>query len=161
MFEKVKPVPHAQSAPIEGRFADRIAGQFGGGDTLDGGLLVGSIDTAPEIPASGGGAGGGGALRLIEWNELTARLNAARDLRLVLRRDSRGNIEAAGGSFADAAARYFRTREEEERDVNPVALEHCKGSPHITREQQGLEPPQAPPKPRNRDNEVTGDGRED
>lgn len=159
MFEKAKPVSHAQSA----RFDSRFEGQFDSRDALDGSLLVGSVDTVPETPD--GGQAGGGALRLIEWNELTARLNAARDLRLVLRRDSRGNIEGAGGSFADAAARYFRTRDEEERDVNPVALEHCKGSPHITREHQGLEkpeaPPRAPPEPSNRDNEVTGDDRED
>jgi len=144
MFEKAKPVPHTQSARFEAR------------DVLDGGLLVGSADVAPDVPASGGGA-----LRLIEWTELTARLNAARDLRLVLRRDTHGNIEAAGGSFADAAASYFRTREEEERDVNPVALEHFKGSPHITREHEGQQSPHANPNPRDRDNDVTGDGRED
>ena len=145
MFEKAKPVPHTQNARFQGAIA------------FDSDLLVGSVDTAPEVPGSGGGA-----LRLIEWNELTARLTAARDLRLVLRRDTHRNIEDAGGSFADAAARYFRTREEGERDVNPLALEQCKGSPHITREHDGPTPPKA--RDRNdavtRD-DVTGDARED
>lgn len=71
---------------------------------------------------------GGNALRMLDWTELTARLNAARDLRVLLRRDASGNIGGNSGSFADAAARYFRTREHDEHDVNPIALEHRKGS---------------------------------
>jgi hypothetical protein len=80
------------------------------------------------------------ALRALEWSELTARLSAARDLRLLLRRDAvRDNADGAS-SFADAAARYFRTRNDDEGchepGVNPVALERCKGSPGMVREQQ-------------------------
>jgi len=80
------------------------------------------------------------ALRALEWSELTARLSAARDLRLLLRRDAvRDNVDGAS-SFADAAARYFRTRNDDEDNyepgVNPVALERCKGSSGMVHEQQ-------------------------
>lgn len=64
-------------------------------------------------------------LRAIEWNELTARLEAARDLRRVLQ----GNGSGHGSEFADAAARYLSGRDELVEDVNLVALEHSKGSP--------------------------------
>ena len=83
-------------------------------------------------------AGGGSALRMMDWSELTARLNAARDVRHVLKRDASRSIEASANCFADAAARYFRTKEEGERDVNPVALEHSKGSPGIVPKSQGV-----------------------
>ena len=46
----------------------------------------------------------GDALRAVEWSEITARLNAARDLRLLLRSESQGRIEAVAASFGDAAA---------------------------------------------------------
>ena len=86
-------------------------------------MLVGNRD-----PKAGRG---GDALRAIQWSELTARLNAARDLRLVLRRDARGSIENSGSSFGDAAATYFRSISDDERDVNPVALEPPKASQSI------------------------------
>ena len=44
----------------------------------------------------------GGALRAVEWSELTARLNAARDLRLLLRTESQAPIGAVAASFGDA-----------------------------------------------------------
>ncbi len=125
------------------------------------------LENAPQIPdaESGrfGSAGsahaeaGGDVLRMMDWNELTARLNAARDVRHVLQRDATRTIEASAGCFADAAARYFRTKEEGERSVNPVALEQSKGSPGIVPVSQGLDnietqiPGQA----------ETGDARED
>lgn len=84
-------------------------------------------------------AGGvGGPLRAIEWGELTARLLAARDLRHILRRDTARTIEGSAHDFADAAARYFRKKEEGQSNLNPVALEHRKGSPGISEEQMGL-----------------------
>ena len=89
-------------------------------ESVPGDLLVGSRDRKPGQ--------GGDALRAMEWGELTARLNAARDLRRVLRRDSRMNIDVAASSFGDAAATYFRSIGDSERLVNPVALEASKAS---------------------------------
>lgn len=82
-----------------------------------------------------------GALRVIEWSELVARLKAARDLRILFRRDANGTIEAAGGSFTDAAARYFRERQEYEGVVNFVGLERSKGSSGIVNERSRPEAP--------------------
>ena len=82
-------------------------------------------------------ATGGDELRMFEWSELTARLNAARDLRLLLRRDS-GRAPGTN-DFADAAARYFRKKEEGQSNVNPVALEHRKCSPGMVQELEGLD----------------------
>ena len=76
---------------------------------------------------------------MIAWSELTARLNAARDLRHMLQRDARLNIEASSATFADAAARYFRTRDECEPDVNPVVLEARKGSAGNNGEEEGAD----------------------
>ena len=76
------------------------------------------------------------ALRPMEWSELTARLTAARELRALLRRDAQAARSGAAGGFGDAAALYFRTREESEPDVNPVALEHPKCSPGIPQDYQ-------------------------
>lgn len=116
MFERTKPVSRDQSGPISG-------------EMLDGELLVGSADVIPDD-----GSPGGNALRAIEWGELTARLGAARDLRLLMRRDSRLNIEATAASFGDAAATYFRAIEDSERVVNPDALEASKASCTMHRE---------------------------
>ena len=56
----------------------------------------------------------------------TARLNAARDLRLLLRSESEGRIEAVAGSFGDAAASYFAMILDNEPDVNLEALDCSK-----------------------------------
>ncbi len=66
-------------------------------------------------------------LRRIDWSELTARLNAARDLRRVLRPNNGG----CEGEFADAAARFLNGRDENQTDVNLVGLEQNKGSTRI------------------------------
>ena len=58
------------------------------------------------------------ALRAIGWHELTARINAARDLRRELNRDS----AMMTASFSDAAAGYFANSAQSKRDVNPYAL---------------------------------------
>lgn len=72
---------------------------------------------------------GGDALRALDWTELTTRLNAARELRLLLRRDSQNPIGASAASFGDAAARYFHDQLlESERPVNLDALEGRKAS---------------------------------
>ncbi|MEM7665472.1 MAG: hypothetical protein AAF250_06405 [Pseudomonadota bacterium] len=126
MFEKTIPISEDQSG-LHGR------------DSIPGDMLIGSRDRVPGK--------GGDALRAIEWNELTARLNAARDLRRVLRRDARINIEGTAASFGDAAATYFQSLEHGERPVNPVALEASKASPGITHETKG--------------NAATGDARDD
>lgn len=66
------------------------------------------------------------ALRAMEWSEITARLNAARDLRLLLRYESRAPIEAVAASFGDAAARYFALLDDDQPDVNHHALGQSK-----------------------------------
>lgn len=90
-----------------------------------------SVDSGPQ----GAGVGMGESLRKMEWSELTARLGAARDLRLLLKRDASHRHPKNTNSFSEAAARYFRTRNHDEDDcepgVNPVALERCKGSRSI------------------------------
>jgi len=68
----------------------------------------------------------GDALRAVEWSELTARLNAARDLRLLLRTESQAPIEAVAASFGDAAASYFALLEQGEPHINPDALGQSK-----------------------------------
>lgn len=67
-------------------------------------------------------------LRHIEWSELTARLSAVRDLRRLLREDAGAMANATEVGFAEAAAQFFRANEDDERPVNPSALERCKAS---------------------------------
>lgn len=107
MFEKAITVPGAQN-----HSAMR--------EELPGDMLVGNRDSLPGR--------GGDAMRAIGWSELTARLNAARELRLVLRRDAGLSIHTSAASFGDAAATYFQSLEIGEPPVNPVALEHSKAS---------------------------------
>jgi len=61
----------------------------------------------------------GDALRAVEWSEITARLNAARDLRLLMRNESAAPIEAVAASFGDAAASYFALLEDGESWAEP------------------------------------------
>lgn len=68
----------------------------------------------------------GDALRSVEWSEITARLNAARDLRLLMRTESQINIDLVAASFGDAAASYFALLDDGERNVNPVDLGQTK-----------------------------------
>lgn len=68
----------------------------------------------------------GDALRAVEWTEITARLNAARDLRLLLRNESLAPIEGEAASFGDAAASYFALLDNSEPGVNPDGLEQSK-----------------------------------
>ena len=148
MFEKAKSISPAQSA------------RFSGESVADAELLIGSTESVRSQPGRGGTA-----LRMIEWGELKARLNAARDLRLILRHDVRGNIEANGSSFADAAANYFRTRDnpaetepkQYEPDVNPIALGGSKASPDRP---SGLDEFRDE-RTSNRGQAATGDARED
>lgn len=83
---------------------------------------------AGERFESRAGKRAGDALRAVEWSEITARLNAARDLRLLLRSESQGRIEAVAASFGDAAASYFAMIDENEPAVNHHALECSKAS---------------------------------
>ena len=112
---------------------------------------------AADLPVPAGASGG--ELRRVAWSELTARLNAARDLRLMLRSDSRraGDHRA---DFADAAARYFRGKEERDFDgkqtVNRIVLEPGKGSPAmVTGQHEG-----DPNSPSVRNHATAGDARE-
>ncbi|MDP5103836.1 MAG: hypothetical protein NWP98_07915 [Erythrobacter sp.] len=68
----------------------------------------------------------GEALRAMEWREITARLNAARDLRLLLRNEAQSPIEVAAASFGDAAASYFALLDDNELGVNPTSLGQSK-----------------------------------
>lgn len=68
----------------------------------------------------------GDALRAVEWSELTARLNAARDLRVLLRTENQAPIELAAASFGDAAASYFALLDNDEPAVNRDALGQSK-----------------------------------
>lgn len=68
----------------------------------------------------------GDALRVVEWSEITARLKAARDLRLLMRSEASAPIEGTAASFGDAAASYFALLDHNERGVNLDALEQSK-----------------------------------
>lgn len=78
------------------------------------------------------------ALRTLDWGELLARLEAARDLRQALNHDAGRSLGQTASDFAAAAAQYFRTRQDCEADVNPVALGQFKGSTGMVPEDDGL-----------------------
>ena len=157
MFEKGKPVPQSSTA------------RFPGDSERAGSVLIGR-QTGVSTSVSGG------ALRLIDWNELTARLNASRDLRTLLKREETLGFAGTSGSFVDAAARYFRTCDEavetsgeaREPDVNSNALEPSKCSPGIATEHGEPHSPTIESGVRNGPNDgpnvgnaETGDARED
>jgi len=111
MFEKANPSLARTDAPSGGLSAEerallRAAAKGGGAERF-----------ATRQPRRNGEA-----LRAMEWSELTARLNAARDLRLLLRTENQAPIEAAAASFGDAAASYFALLEDSEPPINPDAL---------------------------------------
>lgn len=115
MFEKAKPLIArangvADALSAEERALLRATAQGGGAERF-----------APRQARRNGEA-----LRAMEWSELTARLNAARDLRMLLRSENQAPIEAAAASFGDAAASYFALLDESEPDVNPDALGQSK-----------------------------------
>lgn len=112
MFEKAKPFHTPRAAPSRGHPAEANAG-----------LRAASAAAGEAARFAGQPARrAGDALRALEWSELTARLNAARDLRLLLRTESQGAIEAVAASFGDAAASYFALLDDGEPNVNPDAL---------------------------------------
>ena len=67
------------------------------------------------------------AMPAFAWSELTARIDAARDLRQILRNDAL--VEAT--SFADAVGGYFLSEGNNKPPVNPKALEARKVLAHI------------------------------
>lgn len=81
---------------------------------------------ADQRLARPGGQRGGDALRAVEWGELTARLNAARDLRLLLRTESQTAIDAIAASLGDAAASYFALLDDSEQGANRENLGQSK-----------------------------------
>ena len=116
MFEKADPVSAALRPPLARRGDDSVR--------LRRAATASSADRAePRV-----GRRAGDALRAVEWSEITARLNAARDLRLLLRSESQGRIEAVAASFGDAAASYFAMIDHEEPAVNLDALDRSKAS---------------------------------
>lgn len=115
MFEKPNPLSATRVAPggglrPEGRARLRAPAAGGVGEQFD----------------SRQSRRTGEALRAVEWSEITARLNAARDLRLLLRTESQTPIEAAAASFGDAAASYFALLDDSEPGVNLDALGQSK-----------------------------------
>jgi len=116
MFEKAKSFQARHHAPFGGVNAPEWAHLRGTASEDAEGRL------APRATRRAGDA-----LRAVEWSELTARLNAARDLRLLLRTESQAPIVAVAASFGDAAASYFALLDHGEPDVNPDALGQSKG----------------------------------
>lgn len=114
MFEKADPVSARLRPPLTRRVED------GARSRRPGGAVAG------ERFESRGGRRAGDALRAVEWSEITARLNAARDLRLLLRSESQGRIEAVAASFGDAAASYFAMIDDNEPAINLDALDCSK-----------------------------------
>lgn len=111
MFEKANPLSASPQGLAAGLLPeDRLRARRSGP------VMPGGRSDSPEQRRAGG------ALRAVEWSEITARLNAARDLRLLLRKESHAPIEAVAASFGDAAASYFALLDDSERDVNPDAL---------------------------------------
>ncbi|NJO13844.1 MAG: hypothetical protein HC870_01065 [Rhizobiales bacterium] len=106
MFEKANPVSAS------------LAPGFGGRNPVSAGLAERFESLGPRRA--------GDALRVVEWTEITTRLKAARDLRLLLRTESLAPIEAVAASFGDAAASYFALLDDNEPSVNPNALEQSK-----------------------------------
>ncbi|WFL78739.1 hypothetical protein P7228_06655 [Altererythrobacter arenosus] len=91
-------------------------------------MFEGNPISAASIPH-----GDGTALRAIGWSELTARINAARDLRQVLRRDSATFV----ASFGDAAAGFFAELGDGKQAVNLDALGHCKSTRRMDVDSEG------------------------
>jgi hypothetical protein len=116
MFEKAKP-PHARfGVPSGGLTAEERARLR---------ALAGAGGDERFVARSA--RRGGDAMRALEWSELTARLNAARDLRLLLRSEAQAPIEAVAASFGDAAASYFALLDDGEPELNHDALGQLKG----------------------------------
>jgi hypothetical protein len=122
MFEEAKPFQARSDVPATGLTAEeraRLRAMVGSG--------AGSGDGEERfVPLAGQRAGD--ALRAVEWSEITARLNAARDLRLLLRHESQAPIETVAASFGDAAASYFALLDDSEPAVNHDALGQSKAS---------------------------------
>lgn len=117
MFEKAHPLSASFRPVPAGRRAE------------DGARLRPAAPSGPgERFEARGPRRGGDALRAVEWSEITARLNAARDLRLLLRGESQGRIEAVAASFGDAAASYFAMIEDDQPYINHDALDASKAS---------------------------------
>ncbi|WP_143704499.1 hypothetical protein [Porphyrobacter sp. TH134] len=115
MFEKAKPRSAIQGAPGTGYPVE-------GRSHLSAAVAV----SADDRFAGSAARRAGDALRAVEWSELTARLNAARDLRLLLRTESQAPIEAVAASFGDAAASYFALLDDSEPGINHTTLEQSK-----------------------------------
>lgn len=115
MFEKAHPFSVSSGLPAGRRRPEERP-------TLRGSALA----VQYERFESRGGKRAGDALRAVQWSEITARLNAARDLRLLLRSASQAPIEAVAASFGDAAASYFALLDSNEPAVGHGALGQSK-----------------------------------
>lgn len=92
------------------------------------GLAAPAAKAGARQNEAGAARRGDTALKAIAWSDLTARLDAARDLRNALRQDAQRNIGDAAASFSDAAAQYFRALETDQHLINLAALDEDKGS---------------------------------
>ncbi|NVE95459.1 hypothetical protein [Altererythrobacter lutimaris] len=86
-------------------------------------MLENSLFKNAQLSNSAASGFQGRALHAVGWNDLTARINAARDLRELLKQD----LVLGAASFTDAAAGYFVPGEESERSINHNALGASKG----------------------------------
>jgi hypothetical protein len=121
MFEKTNLVPASRAASAGALSPDERAR-----------LRAAAIPQGAERPESPRQRRLGDALRAVEWSELTARLNAARDLRLLLRTELQAPIESVAASFGDAAASYFALLDDDEPGVNRDDLGQSKVSGAMT-----------------------------
>lgn len=122
MFEKAKPVFYAHNARFAGGAPPKSAAQ----SAIPAGVAM--TEAAMPVTAADPFGAEDGELRAMDWSELSARLSAARDLRRVLHREAGRKFASQTGGFAEAAARYFRAKDNNEQGVNLVALEQSKGS---------------------------------
>jgi hypothetical protein len=86
----------------------------------------------PPLPDDAEAAPQGDAkqLRRLEWSELAARLDAARDLRRVLASEA-ARRQTGTTSFAGAASRFFGSSQHREPKFNPGDLERSKGPTYM------------------------------
>ena len=126
MFQNTKPVFYAHNARFAGKMSANAVAATG---HVPAAQFAALADAEPFIEDDA-------ELRPMDWSELTSRLSAARDLRRVLHREAGRKFAAQSGGFAEAAARYFRTKDNDEQGVNLVALEQGKGSSCMKPEQK-------------------------
>jgi hypothetical protein len=85
-------------------------------------MFEGNIVRTGREPASAEGTSGEEMLRALSWEEIIARLGAARDFRSLMERQR----DAGGGSFNASSARLLAALGEGQPGINPFALTNRK-----------------------------------